>query len=338
MKKSFGTLPNGDAAFLYTITGGGMTARITDFGATLVSLLVPDREGNLADVVLGYDSAAEYLEKPGYLGCTVGRNANRIAGSRFTLNGKTVKLEANEGENCLHSGDNSYCYRLWQLAEHKENAVSFTLESPNADQGFPGNAKLRVTYTLLPDNTLDIAYDGICDQDTVFNLTNHSYFNLSGHENPQFAMDMELSMPARHFAFADEASIPTGEERPVADTPMDFREPKPIGRDIEEDYDALHLQGGYDHNFEVFCNPCATLHDPRSGRTMCVVTDCPGIQFYSGNFLEGQPGKGGVKYTRRGGIALETQYYPNSVNNPAWKQPFFKAGERYRSCTKYIFR
>ena len=338
MKKSFGMLPSGKAASLYTITGGGLTACITDFGATLVSLFVPDRDGKLSDVVLGYDSAAEYLEKPGYLGSTVGRNANRIAGSKFVLNGKTVALVPNEGENSLHSGVDSYCFRLWKLQDHTENTVSFLLDSPNGDQGFPGNATIRVEYALLPQGQLQITYDAVSDEDTVFNLTNHSYFNLAGHENPQLAMGMELSMPARHFAFADAESIPTGEERDVAGSPMDFREPKPIGRDIEEDYDALHLQHGYDHNFEVYCNPAATLHDPVSGRTMLVVTDCPGIQFYSGNFLEGQTGKGGVKYTYRGGIALETQFYPNSVNNPAWKQPFVKAGERYHSCTKYIFR
>lgn len=338
MIKSFGTLPNGEAATLYTITGGGLTAGITDLGATLVSLLVPDREGTLCDVVLGYDTAAEYLEKPGYLGATVGRNANRIGKSRFVLNGKTVELPPNEGENNLHSGKDGFSYRLWKLQELKENSVAFLLESPHGDQGFPGNATVRVKYALLPEGKLEITYDAVSDQDTVFNLTNHSYFNLAGHENPELAMGMELSMPARHFTVADGESIPTGELRAVDESPMDFREPKPIGRDIEEDYDALRLQQGYDHNFEVYCNPAATLRDPVSGRTMLVLTDCPGIQFYSGNFLDGQTGKGGVKYTYRGGIALETQFYPNAVNNPDWKQPFVKAGERYHSCTQYIFR
>lgn len=338
MKKSFGKLPTGETAHIYTIAGGGLTARITNFGATLVSLYVPDEKGNVDDVVLGYGSAKEYLKKPGYLGSTIGRNSNRVAGSVFMLNGEEVKLEKNEGENNLHSGDNSYCFRLWNVEKVEEDKIRFCLQSPHGDQGFPGNATVWVEYALLSQGVLQITYDGVCDQDTVMNLTNHSYFNLAGHQNPELAMGMVLSMPARHYAFSNAESIPTGEERPVEGTPMDFREPKVIGRDIEEDFESLKLQNGYDHNFEVYCNPCATLHDPVSGRTMTVHTDCPGIQFYSGNFLEGQTGKDGVKYTRRGGIALETQFYPNSVNNPAWKQPFVKAGERYHSCTKYIFR
>lgn len=338
MKKPFGKLPDGSQAFLYTITCGGLTAQITDLGATLVSLLVPDSAGNLADVVLGYDSAESYLQNDGYLGATVGRNANRVAGARFMLNGREVLLDANEGENSLHSGKDGFSHRLWEMENHTKEQVTFRIFSPNGDQGFPGNATVRVTYAILPNSALEISYDAISDEDTVFNLTNHTYFNMAGHDQPERAMDMELSMPARHFTVADSASIPTGENRPVADSPMDFRVPKPIGRDINADYDALNLQGGYDHNFEVFCNPCATLRDPESGRTMCVVTDRPGIQFYAGNYLDGAVGKGGVRYTRRGGVALETQCYPDSVNNPAWQQPFVKAGERFISHTKYIFR
>ena len=200
----------------------------------------------------------------------------------------------------------------------------------------PGNAQITVTYRIDGDNGLHIVYDGICDQDTVFNLTNHSYFNLAGHQHTDKAMDQVLSLPARHFCPDDAESIPTGEKRDVSGTPMDFRAPKAIGRDIGIDYDALNLQGGYDHNFEVFCNPCATLTDPASGRSMSVYTDCPGIQFYSGNFLDDE-GKDGIHYGKRSGVALETQFYPDALHHPDWAQPITKAGQRYHSETCYRF-
>ena len=200
----------------------------------------------------------------------------------------------------------------------------------------PGNAQISVTYRIDGDNGLHIVYDGVCDQDTVFNLTNHSYFNLAGHQHTDKAMDQVLSLPARHFCPDDAESIPTGEKRDVGGTPMDFRAPKAIGRDIGIDYDALNLQGGYDHNFEVFCNPCATLADPASGRSMSVYTDCPGIQFYSGNFLDDE-GKDGIHYGKRSGVALETQFYPDALHHPDWAQPVTKAGQRYHSETCYRF-
>jgi aldose 1-epimerase len=266
----------------------------------------------------------------------VERNSNRIGGAQFALNGKTYTLEGNDNGNNLHSGD-CYCFRMWKLAAHTESSVSLTLESPNGDQGFPGNAKLKVTYTLEYPDTLRITYDGVCDQDTVFNMTNHSYFNLAGHEKTDKAMDQILSMGARTYTVADAQSIPTGEMRPVDGTPMDFRTPKPIGRDIDAPYEALCLQGGYDHNYEAFCNPCAILSDPVSGRTMSVVTDCPGIQLYTANFLDNVAGKSGICYVKRSGVCLETQYYPDAINHPEWAQPVVKAGEQYHSETKYIF-
>ena len=193
-----------------------------------------------------------------------------------------------------------------------------------------------MTYALEYPGTLSITYEGVCDEDTVFNMTNHSYFNLAGHNKGSKAMDQILSMSARVFTVANAESIPTGELRSVEGSPMDFRSPKPIGRDIDADYEPLKLQNGYDHNFEVFCNPCAILSDPESGRTMSVVTDCPGVQLYTGNFLS-ETGKDGVVYGKRHGICLETQYYPDAVNHPEWAQPFVKAGETYHSVTKYIF-
>ena len=225
-----------------------------------------------------------------------------------------------------------------QKSASRQDSITFSLHSPHGDQGFPGNAQIRVRYAFTSDNTLTIFYDAVSDRDTVFNLTNHSYFNMAGHENPQLAMHQTLCMPARFYTPDDAQSIPTGERRNVADTPFDFRQPKTVGRDLDLDYPCLKLQGGYDHNFEVYCNPCAVLSDPISGRTMEVSTDCPGIQMYSGNFLKGEPGKDGVSYCYRGGVALETQYYPDSVHHSDWPQPFVKAGETYHSETQYTFR
>ena len=335
MKEPFGKMSDGREVSVYTLKNGRLTARITDFGATLVGLTVPDKHGRLADVVLGYDSAEDYRKQDGYLGATVGRNANRVGKAAFVLDGTTWSMNANENGNNLHSGPDGYSHRLWDVVELSDSAITLSLFSPHGDQGFPGNATVRVTYTL-ERNALRIRYHAVSDRDTVFNLTNHAYFNLAGHDRPEKAMEQLLSMPARFFTPANDQSIPTGELLDVALTPMDFREPKALGRDIGEDYPALKLQGGYDHNFEVFCNPCAILSDPESGRTMTVTTDCPGIQVYSGNYMD-MPGKGGVHYPKRSAVCLETQFYPDSVNHPEWPQPITRAGEVYSSETVYAF-
>ena len=337
MTEKFGVLPTGEEATLYTISCGKLTAAVTDCGAALVKLLVPDAKGNVADVVLGCDDASGYFPGGSFLGATVARNANRVKNASFPLNGKAVQLGVNDNANNLHSGPNSTNIRLWDLVAHTEDSVTFRLKSPHGDQGFPGNAVMDVTYRLEADGSLAIIYDAVADRDTVFNMTNHSYFNLAGHENTDKAMDQILTIPGRFFNPDDAENIPTGELRPVEGTPFDFRKPKAIGRDINEDYEPLHLQAGYDHNFEVFCNPCAILEDPVSVRTMAVSTDCPGIQFYAGNFLDDN-GKGGVYYCKRSGVALETQFYPDSVNHPEWPQPFVKAGEKYHSETRYTFK
>ena len=337
MKESFGVLPNGSHAFLYTISCGSLTASVTDYGAALVKLLVPDRCGKLADVVLGFDSAEDYLTQDGCLGATVGRSANRLKGASFCLAGDTYHLTKNEGGNNLHSGPDAWYHRLWTLEEETENSLTFLLKSPHMDQGYPGNAEIRVTYRLDLQDGLHIIYDGICDRDTVFNLTNHSYFNLAGHENPDRAMDQLLTMPARWFHPDDAENIPTGEKRPVAGTPMDFRTPKALRRDIEIPYEPLVLQGGYDHNFEAAQNPCAILTDPQSGRTLSVSTDCPGIQVYTGNYLNAL-GKDGIFYGKRSGVALETQFAPDSLHHPDWPQPVTKANTPYRSETVLRFR
>ena len=337
MKASFGILPDGTQANLYTITGGGITATVTDFGAHLVSVLVPDRDGNVSDVVLGFDDANGYRTgNGGYLGATVGRNANRIKGASFMIDDVRIRLTPNEGENNLHSGPNGFHLRMWELVRQRENLVTLHLLSPQGDQGFPGKADIYVTYALEKGGQLKIIYDGVCDRDTVLNLTNHSYFNLAGQEKTDAAMDQELIIPGRFFNPDDAENIPTGELRSVEGTPMDFRIPKVIGRDINTPYEPLEFQGGYDHNWEVFCTPCAILRDPGSGREMAVSTDCPGIQFYAGNFLN-ETGKGGIPYGFRQGVALETQFYPDSVHHPEWPQPFVKAGQHYHRETTYKY-
>ena len=336
MKETFGILPSGENTSIYTISCGGLTAAVTDYGAALVKLLVPDRDGVLADVVLGYDDCNGYRTGTCFLGATVGRSANRIQGSSFSIGEKTFTMTPNEGANNLHSGPDFYHNRMWKVLSHDEDAITLELRSPNGDQGFPGNAVIKVTYQLDSEGGLHIIYHAICDQDTIFNLTNHSYFNLAGQDKVDAAMDQILSLPGRFFNPDNAENIPTGELRSVAGTPMDFRSPKPIGRDINEDYDALNLQGGYDHNWEVFCYPCAQLSDPESGRIMAVYTDCPGVQFYAGNFLK-ETGKGGVYYGKRSGICLETQYYPDSIHHSEWPQPITKAGKKYHSETVYRF-
>lgn len=333
MKEKFGVLPSGEEASLYTISCGFLTAVVTDYGATLVKLMVPDKNGVPADVVLGYDHVDGYRTGSAYLGATVGRNANRIGGAAFELNGRTITLSKNDNGNNLHSGPDGYSYRMWKVLSHTDSSISFTLISPNGDQGFPGEARIRVTYTLQADG-LEIVYDASCNQDTVFNMTNHTYFNLAGHDHPEAAMDQILTLPGRYFNPDDAENIPTGEQRRVDGTPMDFRCPKPIGQDLHADYEPLHLQNGYDHNFEVYTNPCAILSDPESGRTLAISTDCPGIQLYSGNFLD-TTGKGGVHYGKNSGVALETQFAPDSLHHPDWPQPVTPAGTVYHSRTFY---
>ena len=330
MEKYFGTLPSGLQATLYTICCGRMMAAVTDFGAALVQLRVDG-----TDVVLGYDDACGYNDNDGFLGATVGRNANRIRLSRFDLNGNPVILPANEGKNNLHSGPDPYARRIWKTEQPDGSTLHFFLHSPDGDQGFPGNADIRVTYHLT-ENALTISYDAVSDRDTVFNFTNHSYFNLFGEDHPEQAMDQLLTIPGRWFNPDDAENIPTGEQRCVEGTPFDFRREKPLGRDIEADYEPLHLQGGYDHNFEAASPVCAVVRNPENGLTMRVSTTCPGVQIYTANFLD-VVGKQGRRYPRRSGVAIETQFAPDSVNHPEWPQPFVKAGVPYHSETTFSF-
>lgn len=341
-KQSFGLTKKKEEASLYIITNeNGMKAAVSDFGAVLVSLFVPDREGNLLDVVWGYDSVAGYEDNGVYLGSTIGRNANRIGRSKFVLNGKEYKLEENDGKNNLHGGFNGYNARMWKSEYEKEgNAVTFSLDSPDSDQGFPGDAQIAVTYTLTKDNAISIAYEASANADTIFNMTNHSYFNLEG-ETSDSVLEQEAWIDADAFTQADAESIPTGEILSVEGTPMDFRSFRALGKDIDADYEPLRFGAGYDHNWVLNNHKkmavVAKMRSKKSGILMSVATDLPGMQLYTGNFLAGEEGKNGKKYKRRSAACFETQYFPDAVHHENFESPIFPAGKVYRTTTTYQF-
>ncbi len=345
-KAIFDHMADGREVTQYTLVNKhGVSASFIDLGGIWTGMVVPGRDGQMADVVLGYDNAEACLKSGGHLGELVGRNANRIAGAKFTLNGVTYELLANNGPNNLHSGNDFYRDRIWAaevIEGENETAVAFSLDSPDGDQGYPGNMSITVTYTLTDENELKLRYQAECDQDTICNFTNHAYFNLAGHDSGS-AMDQLAWIDADVITAADEVSIPTGEMRSVKGTPMDFTEKKPIGRDIDADYDQLNYAGGYDHNWVLNHEPgvlalSARAWDEKSGRWMEVYTDLPGIQFYAGNGLNsGAAAKGGVYYKKREGYCFETQYYPDAVNKPEFPSPILKKGEKYDTTTIYKF-
>jgi len=326
----FGALPNGTQASLYTIGSDHLQATLTDLGATLVSLCV-----NNVDIVLGYDTAMDYYQNPGFLGAIVGRNANRIKNARFCLNGITYPLTANSGPNNIHSGPDCYNRRIWEVSAHTDNSIQFSLFSPDGNQGYPGHARISVTYTLKEDQ-LSICYDVLSDQDTVCNLTNHSYFNLYGHQYPDLAACQILLVNAEAVSATDENNLPTGEMRTVANSPLDFRNPAPLTQGLSPLHPALLCQKGYDHNYALQQKTAAVLHCPDSGLTMTVTTDCPGLQVYTANYLN-VTGKNGVTYGAHSAVCLETQFFPDSVNQPHWKQPFIKADTPFHSETTFHF-
>lgn len=346
-KTEFGTMEDGKTVYRYTLTNeNGVSASFTDLGGVWLTMMVPDRDGNLADVVLGYDTVDMLLHGSGHMGEPVGRYANRIGGASFTLNGRTYQLEKNSaGVNNLHSGPNYYRDRVWDVeVEESElgTAIHFSLFSPDKDQGYPGNANVTVSYTLTADNSLKLDYHMVCDADTIANFTNHAYFNLAGHDSG-CAMDQKVWMDADYFTATDDNSIPTGELVPVKGTPMDFTVMKPIAQDIEADYEPLKQGGGYDHNWCFNHRPgemslSAKAVDEASGRFMEVYTDLPGVQMYTANNLKpSYVGKGGVRYNARDGYCFETQNYPNAVNRENFPSPVVKAGEEYKTTTIYKF-
>lgn len=342
-KKEFGVTQKEENASLYTLENkNGMKAVVSDFGAVLVSLFVPDKNGNMKDVVWGYDTVAGYEDNGVYLGATIGRNGNRIGKAKFTLNGKEYTLDVNDGNNNLHGGFDGYHARMWEVScDEAKNAITFTLESADMDQGFPGNAKIAVTYTLTDDNEIAISYKAVADADTIFNLTNHSYFNMDGAESDTI-LDQEVWIDADHFTEADAESIPTGKILPVEGTPMDFREYRVIGKDIDADYEPLKFGAGYDHNWALNNNGktavVAKMRSKNSGIVMEVETDLPGMQLYTGNFLAGELGKDGKKYARRSAACFETQFFPDAINHDNFASPVFKAGEEYVTTTTYRFK
>lgn len=333
--------PFGKATLYIFENENGMKMEVTDFGATLYRVLVPDEKGRLIDVVLGCDTPEDYRKAAGtFFGATVGRNANRIGGAAFELNGKEYQLTANNGRNNLHSGLDFYSYRIWKVKAVTENAITFALHSPDGDQGYPGALDLEVRYTLTEANGVRIDYYGVPDADTIINLTNHSYFNLNGHDSGDI-LSQEIWLDADEFTVADEESIPTGALAAVEGTPMDFREKKAIGRDIENEYEALLFGKGYDHNWVLnnhgTFSKVGELSSKESGITMEVYTDLPGIQIYTGNFLSEEKGKGGAVYKRRQGVCFETQYFPDAIHHENFEGPICKAGEEYKTSTLYRF-
>ena len=344
-KQSFGTTKKGEAISLYTVTTkNGMVMKVTDFGAILVSVLVPDKNGVLTDVVLGYDHGEDYQVNSPHFGATIGRNGNRIKGASFVLNGKKIQLTPNEKGNSLHSGPDGYDNRKWDVkaVDEEKNSITFSLNSPDGDQGFPGNATLCVTYTLSEDNEIILHYEADTDADTVMNPTNHTYFNLAGHDSGKI-LDQTLWLAAKGFTVVhDHQAIPTGEIALVAGTPMDFTTAKPIGRDIEADFQQIKYVGGYDHNYALREAPgermkMAEAHSDKTGITLEAFTTCCGVQLYAGNFITPQKGKDGASYSERDGFCLEAQFYPNAINQENFASPLLKAGEHYSSTTSYRF-
>lgn len=340
MKKSFGITKDGQEATLFSMENKrGMTVTVSDYGATLVSLLVPDSGGNLRDVVLGYDDVSGYESGGAFFGAIVGRNANRIKNASFKLNGNTYTLDKNDNENNLHSGNDFYCKRLWKAEAADEMQTVFSLLSPDGDQGYPGELCIRVTYSLTDENELYIQYEAKAQEDTIVNLTNHSYFNLDGHDSGD-VLRQKAWIDAAFFTRADAESIPTGELLPVINTPMDFTSPKAIGQEIADSYEAVKLGNGYDHNWVLNGTgkrKAAALSSCESGITMEVWTDLPGIQFYTGNFIEREMGKNSCVYQKRQGVCFETQYFPDAVNQPSFKVPKVNAGTVFKTETMFKF-
>lgn len=343
-KIHFGLTRDNDNVFKFRIKNNNkMEAIVTNYGATLVSLLIPIENENV-DVVLGYDNLEDYILNPKFFGTTIGPNCNRINNASFTLNNRTYNLEKNDNNNNLHSGGNGLHSVVWDYnINEEENSLEFTYLNKNEAQGFPGNLNVKVKYTLTDDNELKISYEGISDEDTVVNLTNHSYFNLSGH-NSKDATSQLLWLNSKYFTPVENSnSIPTGEIRSVKGTPMDFTEPKRINTQINEKYDQLLFAGGYDHNFVIDkqkegIEKIAKLYDEKTNITMEVYSDTVGVQFYTGNFISGGPiGKNNTLYEDRCGVCLETQFFPDSINNENFKSPILKSGEKYNSTTIYKF-
>ncbi len=343
----FGKTADGKAVELYTLTNAnGMQVAITTYGGIIVSLTAPDREDKYADVVLGFDKLDGYLAGHPYFGALIGRYGNRIAKGKFSLDGKEYTLATNNDENHLHGGLVGFDKKVWRAGEGAVNrtGVSLTLNCTSADgeEGYPGKLDVQVVYTLTNDDELKISYSAVTDKATPVNLTNHSYFNLAGQGSGDI-LGHELTINADRFTPVDAGLIPTGELKPVEETPFDFRKGTAIGARIEADDEQLKFGGGYDHNFVLNkagdgLTLAASVYEPKTGRVMEVYTTEPGVQFYCGNFLDGSNvGKGGKVYNFRNGLCLETQHFPDSPNQPKFPSTILRPGEKYKSTTVYKF-
>jgi aldose 1-epimerase len=345
-KTSFGKLPDGREIYQYTLVNrAGLSAQILSYGATVRSLYVPDRSGKMEDVVLGYDSLSGYIDGTAYFGAVVGRYGNRIGKGRFQLDGSQYQVTVNDGENHLHGGKTGFSKVLWDatvLGDTAEPSLQLQYVSRDGEEGYPGTVTLKVIYTLTENNEIRINYEGVTDQPTILNPTQHSYFNLSGLFTSPI-LDHLLTIEADSFTPVDKGLIPTGQMMNVTNTPMDFRTPIAIGARIHDPFEQLVFGKGYDHNWILRngagqVRKAAELYHPASGRMMSVFTDQPGLQFYSGNFLDGTArGKGGAAYGPRTGLCLETQAFPDSPNKPQFPSVTLRPGEVYRQTTIYRF-
>ena len=340
-RRVFGRMADGTVVEELALRDGELTCRIITYGGAVRSLLVPGREGRPVDVALGFDTLEDYLAQDKYIGALVGRYANRIGGAKFTLDGVEYPLFANNGPNSLHGGRSGFDKRVWAVEELTDNSAALSLASPDGEEGYPGTLAVRVTYELK-DGEMRIRYRARSDKATVCNLTNHTYFNLSGHDSGSVE-GQYIRLDAPCYTPAGAGAIPTGETAPVEGTPMDLRRPQPIGAHIDDGFDQLKMAGGYDHNWAVGgwdgqLRTAAAAWSPDTGIAMELSTTMPGVQFYAGNFLDGCPaGKGGAAYGRRCGFCLETQFFPDTPNKPGFPPCVLRAGEEYRSATVYRF-
>jgi aldose 1-epimerase len=339
-KAPYGKTPDGTAVDVYTVKDGALEARIITYGGIVTSLKVPDKNGKSADVVLGYDSLEGYLNNKAYFGALIGRYGNRIANGKFSLEGTTYSIPQNDGTNALHGGTRGFNQAVWK-GKAIPHGVELTYVSPDGEMGFPGSLTTVVRYTLSGKD-LKIEYTATTDKATVLNLTNHSYFNLAG-QGSGTILEHQLKVNAARYTPVDSRLIPTGELAPVEGTPFDFRKAAAIGSRINNDNAQLKLGKGYDHNFVLDSgggklSPAAEVYDPSSGRLMQVLTDQPGVQFYTGNFLDGTiTGKEGKIYQQRYALCLETQHFPDSPNHPSFPSTELKPGQKYHSITIYRF-
>ncbi len=342
-KQFFDTTSTGQEVYKYWIENTkGMQVGLIDFGATVVDLLVPDRAGNKLDVSLGYDKVKSYETQTTYFGAIVGPYANRISDAQIEIDGISYKLDANNNENTLHSGYNTMAKKVWEVAEHLDNQITFVYHTKHLEQGFPGNIECKVTYVVTEKNELSISYHGVSDQKTTLNMTNHTYFNLNGWESGDVYSHELMIKASGYTPVKDAKAIPTGEIAKVEGTPFDFRQAKPIGKEIDADFEQLIFGQGYDHNFAIDkesegLERIAEVYAPESGIVMEVWTDCIGVQLYTGNFLEGEVGKNGHVHHKREGLCLETQYFPNSINEPNFVRPITEANVPYETKTVYAF-